>query len=619
MLQYILECIAFQLVFLLIYDLFLKRETFFQWNRIYLIGTYAISLVLPWIKIEAMKTNLPEAFQAYPEFLWNRNDMAISPSAVPQTTLSISWEYLLLFGGMFLATLLFGYKLYQIYRLKLKGEVRYFKDFTRVIVSNSSMAFSFFKSIFLGDKIVEKGYKSILQHELVHIRQRHSYDLMFFEVMRIVGWFNPLVYVYQSRVAELHEFIADAQVAKTNKKEQYQLLLSEVFQTHKISFINQFLKTSLIKKRIVMLTKEKSKKVFRLKYALLLPMLIGILFYTSCEVITGDSDGVIQVQNIENLTQQEEVKIFRQLKNRSESSEDWVLFVRDKNSTMKFVRSENGSYLSGPNGEKIYAKLAIDSKLGESEMDLFTAFLGKDTEVSVERESSVELYNRLAKERQRLLEIRDERDPIIVKLETQLKDLEEAMLQVNQTVTFANVDEVPVFPGCEEAEDKRKCFNEKMQRHISKHFNYPKEAQQKGVQGRVSVMFTIDEGGSVTNIRKRGPDKLLENEADRIMKRLPKMIPGKEKGIVVNVPYSIPITFKLQDEVKDEDIIKLGLNGDLDPVYMVDGKESTKEKVAMLNSNDIESMSVLKGEAAKSVYGEKGKNGVVQITTKKKE
>ncbi|MEP3207912.1 MAG: TonB family protein [Maribacter sp.] len=566
-----------------------------------------------------MKTNLPEAFQAYPEFLWNRNDMAISPSAVPQTTLSISWEYLLLFGGMFLATLLFGYKLYQIYRLKLKGEVRYFKDFTRVIVSNSSMAFSFFKSIFLGDKIVEKGYKSILQHELVHIRQRHSYDLMFFEVMRIVGWFNPLVYVYQSRVAELHEFIADAQVAKTNKKEQYQLLLSEVFQTHKISFINQFLKTSLIKKRIVMLTKEKSKKVFRLKYALLLPMLIGILFYTSCEVITGDSDGVIQVQNIENLTQQEEVKIFRQLKNRSESSEDWVLFVRDKNSTMKFVRSENGSYLSGPNGEKIYAKLAIDSKLGESEMDLFTAFLGKDTEVSVERESSVELYNRLAKERQRLLEIRDERDPIIVKLETQLKDLEEAMLQVNQTVTFANVDEVPVFPGCGDADDKRKCFNEKMHRHISKHFNYPKEAQEKGVQGNVSIMLTIDMEGHVTTIRTRGPDKLLENEAERIMKRLPKMVPGKEKGIAVNVPYSIPITFKLQDEVKDADIIKLGLNGDLDPVYMVDGKESTKEKVAMLNSNDIESMSVLKGEAAKNVYGKKGKNGVVQITTKKKE
>ncbi len=619
MLQYILECIAFQLVFLLIYDLFLKRETFFQWNRIYLIGTYAISLVLPWIKIEAIKTNLPEAFQAYPEFLWNRNDMAISATAVTKSTLSISWEYVLLFGGMLLATLLFGYKLYQIYRLKLRGEVHYFKDFTRVIVSNSSMAFSFFKSIFLGDKIVEKGYKSILQHELVHIRQRHSYDLMFFEFMRIVGWFNPLVYIYQSRVSELHEFIADAQVAKTNKKEQYQLLLSEVFQTHKISFINQFFKTSLIKKRIVMLTKEKSKKVFRLKYALLLPMLIGILFYTSCEVITGDSDGVIQVQNIENLTDQEEVKIFTRLKNLSESSEDWVLFVRDKNSTMKFVQSENGSYLSGPNGEKIYAKLAIDSNLGESEMDLFTAFLGNDASVGIAAESSVEVYNRLTKERQRLLEIRNERDPIIVKLDAQLKDLEEAMLQVDQTVTFANVDEVPVFPGCEDADDKRKCFNEKMQRHISKHFNYPKEAQEKGVQGRVSIMLTIDMQGHVTNIRTRGPDKLLENEAERIVKRLPKMVPGKEKGKAVNVPYSIPITFKLQDEVKDADIIRLGLSSDLDPVYFVDGKESTKEKVAMLKPDDIESMSVLKGEAAEKAYGKKVKNGIVQITTKKKE
>jgi len=229
--QYILECIAFQLVFLIIYDLFLKRETFFQWNRLYLISTYIISLVLPWIKIEAMKTTMPEAFQAYPEFLWNANDMVITAIAAEETTFHISWEYALLFGGMFLATLFFTYKLYQIYSLKQKGEIQYFKDFTRIIISNSSMAFSFFKSIFLGDKVIAKDHESIVKHELVHIRQRHSYDLLFFELMRILGWFNPLVYVYQSRVSELHEFIADAQVAKTNKKAQYEFLLSQVFQT----------------------------------------------------------------------------------------------------------------------------------------------------------------------------------------------------------------------------------------------------------------------------------------------------------------------------------------------------------------------------------------------------
>jgi len=88
MVQYIIECVAFQLVFLIIYDLFLKRETFFQWNRLYLIATYIMSIVLPWIKIEALKTEVPVMFQGYPEYLWNVNDAAV-------TTVEILLELLL--------------------------------------------------------------------------------------------------------------------------------------------------------------------------------------------------------------------------------------------------------------------------------------------------------------------------------------------------------------------------------------------------------------------------------------------------------------------------------------------------------------------------------------------
>ena len=162
MLQYILECIAFQLVFLIIYDLFLKRETFFQWNRLYLIGTYLVSMIIPWVKIEAMKTTVPEVFQAYPEFLWNMNNTVVVTNAAEEASFNISWEYGLLFGGMSIATLFFCYKLFQIYALKQKGEVHYFEDFTRVIVANSTMAFSFFKSVFLGDKVVAKEHQNIL-------------------------------------------------------------------------------------------------------------------------------------------------------------------------------------------------------------------------------------------------------------------------------------------------------------------------------------------------------------------------------------------------------------------------------------------------------------------------
>jgi len=241
--QGILEVIGFQLVFLIIYDFWLKKETFFQWNRAYLLSTYVVALMLPWVKIEALKTTVPQEFYVYPEFLWGSNNMAaISIADSEATAFPISWEYLLLFGGMFLASLFFANKLRQLHVLRRTGKIQRFADFTQIIITNSQVAFSFLKSIFLGDKVLEGDYKSVIEHELVHIKQGHTYDLLFFELMRIVCWYNPLVYVYQNRLAELHEFIADAQVTKTNRKEHYQRLLSQVFETQHISFINQFFK-----------------------------------------------------------------------------------------------------------------------------------------------------------------------------------------------------------------------------------------------------------------------------------------------------------------------------------------------------------------------------------------
>lgn len=113
-------------------------------------------------------------------------------------------------------------------------------------------------------------------------------------------------------------------------------------------------------------------------------------------------------------------------------------------------------------------------------------------------------------------------------------------------VPFAVIEDVPIFPGCENESDKRACFNSMIQKHISKNFRYPEIAQEMGIQGRVSVMFTIQKDGSIGNIRMRGPDKNLEAEAERIISKLPKMTPGKQRGRAVRVPFSIPINFKLQ-------------------------------------------------------------------------
>lgn len=113
-------------------------------------------------------------------------------------------------------------------------------------------------------------------------------------------------------------------------------------------------------------------------------------------------------------------------------------------------------------------------------------------------------------------------------------------------VNWINIEEVPIFPGCEDAKDKRACFNEMMEKHIRKNFRYPSMAQELGIQGRVSTQFEISADGTVGSIKKRGPHKILEEEAIRILTKLPQMTPGKQRGTAVKVSFSIPIHFKLQ-------------------------------------------------------------------------
>ena len=115
-------------------------------------------------------------------------------------------------------------------------------------------------------------------------------------------------------------------------------------------------------------------------------------------------------------------------------------------------------------------------------------------------------------------------------------------------VPFAVIEDVPIFPGCEKVSksERRNCFQKQMNKHIRKNFRYPEIAQEMGIQGRVYVNFIIAKDGNITNIRMRGPDKNLEKEAQRIIGRLPKMTPGKQRGRAVRVPFSIPITFRLQ-------------------------------------------------------------------------
>ncbi|TCK66657.1 outer membrane transport energization protein TonB [Winogradskyella wandonensis] len=126
-------------------------------------------------------------------------------------------------------------------------------------------------------------------------------------------------------------------------------------------------------------------------------------------------------------------------------------------------------------------------------------------------------------------------------------DVEVEEVEEDIEVPFAVIERVPTFPGCSGNNDElRACFQRKITEHLQKNFRYPEVAEELGITGKVYVFFLIDKNGNITKVKSRGPDRHLETEAERIIKILPKMIPGKQRDRNVGVPYSIPINFQLR-------------------------------------------------------------------------
>lgn len=609
MLHYILQTITFQLLFLIVYDVFLKRETFFNWNRMYLNGTIILSLLLPFLRFESIKAMVPEPMIIrLPEVVigefssgLNLPEVSIGASQpIATQSLAFSWHYVWL-AGMFLATFLLVYKIVKIMRLYYGNPKQKQGNLQIVFLVNSTVSFSFFHYIFLGANLQADKKEHILQHELVHVNDKHSWDLLVFELLRIVFWFNPLVYIYQSKVSALHEFIADAKAVKNkNKLDYYQSLLAEVFDTEKISFINPFFRQSLIKKRIMMLSKSRSKQIHLIKYALLAPVILVMLMYTSSyardikeslpflkeEVQNQElpfqdlvdkyykaiTEQIAMASNISEvfrtyfnlnndnyiLTLDEVAKqqalskfIVDKARDRGTSSES------DKNNLEKGIQFYD-SYEDYLNYKKTdEAKISWEDKAKVGQLRMVVDNLNELSVVEKERRAKKlellkedEFYHTLVlTDGKEVVTLKkDNKDTTAhstVKIEksTQLQDIE---------VPYAIIDKAPLFQGCEPSgsnEADKICTSDKVTQFVNTNFNIgvASENNLKGRQ-RISVVFKIGKDGKVIDIQARAPHPALEAEAIRVVKSMPDFTPGKQKGKAVIVPFSLPILFQVAED-----------------------------------------------------------------------
>jgi protein TonB len=120
----------------------------------------------------------------------------------------------------------------------------------------------------------------------------------------------------------------------------------------------------------------------------------------------------------------------------------------------------------------------------------------------------------------------------------------------DEVLNFAVVESVPVFPGCEDEKDneaRKACFQQQILKYVGRNFKFPEMARQMGIQGRVYVNFVIEKNGSISNVEVvRGVDQLLDDEAVRVVKSLPKVQPAKQRGKPVRMSFTLPINAKLQ-------------------------------------------------------------------------
>lgn len=581
MVTYIIQIVAFQFIFLLVYEVLLKKETFFNYNRWYLLSTSVLSLFLPLIKIESFTKTIPSKYVVVlPEVVLGTvkktPQITTEVASVANQSSVLTLNNLIIIGSC-IAFAFFVFKLSKLLKLWSNAKQVKYNGYQILSLPNTTVAFSFFNYVFIGNQLTNQQKESVLAHELIHVKQKHSIDLLWFEVLKIALWFNPLVYIYKGYLTQVHEYIADQNAIKTvNKKDYYQRLLQQIFDVNSLPFINPFFKQSLIKKRIIMLQKSKSKPVYLFKYLLLIPMITAMLVYSSC---SQDETNKVNTEQT-TLTEEELVqKYLKEFENKYEhpldaivkeevlKSENYLITLDSYAKTKaSFILMNN--YFEEKNGKKPTYADNFENETYQDYLNRKQTQKAKDQWTNSPKRGALRLLvedlDNLTNEEEafkqsKLTQITNEEwyHTLVISdgyrhIKIEVREPNEEDVDIDKIdVPFSVIEQVPLIEGCESVynlKEQKECFSNKINEHVMKNFNTDLANNlglEKGVK-RIFVSFKIDVNGAVVDVKARAPHPELETEAIRVIKLLPKMVPGIHNGRVVNVPYSLPITFSIK-------------------------------------------------------------------------
>lgn len=553
-LNYLLQTNLYLNLFIGFYLLVLRNETFFRQNRFYLNTSILLSFTIPFINSDwFQELFITQKVRAV--FVSNQmmQETIIVDTRNENTVLTVGniliWVYI---GIVIILLIRFFIKLLQL-RSSLKPK--------------KGAALSFFNRMVVDKELPES--EIIMDHEKVHMKEWHSADIIFMEFAAIINWFNPVIYLYKREIRHIHEFIADEETASmmTSKSDYAMLLFSNTLGVQPNYLINNFFNKSLLKRRIIMLNKNKSQRVGLWKYGFSAPLFAAMLILSAASVATekveliteaerliaplkgGDDLSTKSIPNIKNEKPDEQT-----LKNypTKQKSEPFSALWKHIQKNIKYPASAREKKISGY--EIVYFKIQ-GGKLSEvkiaqglqSDIDndvLRTFNLFKESIQAEDNNYAMAIAFQLIGVESKLGQLPSTGKnyflgsiSVSAMGEPQKMERIEVASSISREVTnFASAEVIPEFL------DGIKGWGD----YLQKALKYPDEARTKNITGRVIMSFIVEKDGSLSEIKVlRGIGGGCDEEAIRVLKTSPNWKPGIQDGRPVRVAYTMPIFFQL--------------------------------------------------------------------------
>ncbi|RBL88746.1 M56 family metallopeptidase [Chitinophaga flava] len=524
------------------YHLALRNNRFHHWNRYYLLLITIVSLITPLVKIPlpAGGQTVPTAMVTYTSKMITLRETVATPAADPSFYLRTGVIVIYALIAFFLLCRLMV-SIHRIRQLVRSSEIQPIPPYHFARHHKVTAPFSFFRYIFWdpNSSLDSPSGKQMLQHELVHVREKHSTDKMLMEVLTAICWFNPFFHLIKRELTLVHEFIADQKAAGEEVAGYAENILRMTFESNQFSITNNFFHPP-IKRRILMLTQFRQPRFSYLRRILVLP-LAAFIFCSLAFVAdkrpsairalvppgtlpelmannipTADTSIPVKKRDVQVLTAGPTFP----------GGEDSLAVYLSKNIRYPKVAAQKGTqgqvtivFLVNEQGQVKDAKIRGNKLLGDG----------------LEEEA---LRVVKAMPRWTPAEYKGKKLAVMQTLPIKFSITGDQPVSIVQPEVYTFVEHPPTFVGGEEA----------MARYLSKTIRYPKEAQANNVSGTIFVQFVIDTEGHLKEAKTVGAKKGygLEEEAIRVVMAMPQWNPGTHRNKKVNVLFNLPIRFTIQ-------------------------------------------------------------------------